>query len=50
MNSFLKRFGPTIGVILILGVLGLVVKMQWDASKQREAINRQMIEMKSVAE
>jgi len=50
MSSFLKKFGPTIGVVLIIAILAVIVKMQWDASKEQEAISRQMIEQKKLVD
>lgn len=48
MNDFWKKYGPGIGFILVISALLFVLKMQWDASKQRDAMNKQMIEMKQL--
>ena len=46
--KFLKKFGPAIGVIAVIGLLLFIVKMQWDSSNERDALNKQMIEMKTL--
>ncbi len=48
MSDFWKKYGPGIGFILIIIALLFVLKMQWDASKQRDAMNKQMVEMKQL--
>lgn len=46
MIGFLKKYSPIIGLILVVAILLFVVKLQWDASNERDALNKQMIEMK----
>lgn len=50
MSGFLKKYGPTIGVVLIIGILAFIVKMQWDASNEREADRQRVIQMKTLAD
>lgn len=48
MKDFWKKYGPGIGFVLIVIMLGFIVKMQWDAANERDALNKQMIEMKQL--
>ena len=50
MKKIWTKVGMIAGFVLLVVVLGFVVKMQWDASKQQDAINKGMIDMKQLAD
>lgn len=50
MKKILTKVGMIAGFVLLVAMLGFIVKMQWDASKQRNAFNKEMIEMKQLAD
>ncbi len=50
MKKVWTKVGMIAGFVLLVVMLGFIVKMQWDANKQRDAINKGMIEMKQLAD
>ena len=48
--GLLKKYGPVIGLIVVICVLLFIVKLQYDSKNERDALNKQMIEQKELVD